>query len=191
MCSVLWECGYLCGDSCMYACGVFVCYINMWGVCFLCVHVCLCVHLQCSFSDVWAPWLPLPFPFTGSVSWEALGRCVWYDCPGVLLIITVGTFSISSHWMLCRHPILHAVSGFEHPVPWRKSQNSALWTNLFIIHTCSCSVRQALGSRWRPDQALALGESLNGSRRAAKEGSAWPTWLPFPPPQLSDEETWK
>lgn len=140
---------------------MFVCYINTWCVCFLCVLVCLCVHLQCSFLDVWAPRLPLLFPFTGSVSWETLGRCVWYDCPGVLLIITMGTFSISSQWMLCRHPILHAVSGFEHPVPWRQSQNSALWTDSFIIYTYSCS-------RWRPDQALALGEKPGWEQKGSQ-----------------------
>lgn len=60
-----------------------------------------------------------------------------------------------------------AISGVEQPVPWRQSQNSALWTNLLIYYTCSCSVWQALGSRWT--QCLAS----------------------FPPPQLSEEEAWE
>lgn len=50
MCSVLWECGYLCGDSCMYACGVFVCYINMWGGVFC---VCMCVYVYIYSAPFW------------------------------------------------------------------------------------------------------------------------------------------
>lgn len=78
-------------------------------MCFLCVHVYLCVYLHCSFLDVWAPRLPILFPFTDSVSREALGRCFWCDCGGVSLTDhCMSAFSVSSHWMLCRHPILHA-----------------------------------------------------------------------------------
>lgn len=159
-------------------------YVCLWRVCVLYKYVvCLYVHLQCSFLDVWAPRLPLPFPFPGSVSWEALGRCVWYDCPGVLLIITMGTFSISSQWMLCRP---------HFPCRLRVWTSCAMKTETelgsldWLVHH---SHMQLLQVKSRP--GFCLGRKPGWGRRAAKEGSARPTWLPFPPPQLSDKEAWK
>lgn len=96
-----------------------LCVICNMCVCFLCVRVCLCVHLRCSFLDVWAPWLPSPFPFTGSVSREALGRCSCVDCPGVFL--TGAWVPSASHLIGCCADTpfykLTSLSGFEQPAP--------------------------------------------------------------------------
>lgn len=142
MCDMLWMvclCMHwdMCKHVCVCSCVVFcehvdicvvihvcvlvgcLCVICNMCVCFLCVRVCLCVHLRCSFLDVWAPWLPSPFPFTGSVSREALGRCFCVDCPGVFL--TGAWVPSASHLIGCCADTpfykITSISGFEQPVP--------------------------------------------------------------------------
>lgn len=160
----------------------------MW--CVYVFSVCACMSMwHCSVLDVWVSWLPIPSPFTDLVSRAALGSYFWVTDP-------------ESYWPL-NGCLPHSISlnvmqsphfSSSHACAWRQSQNSVLLTNSSIIYTCSCSVWQALGSRWKLDLTFALRGSPHGSRLSRQEGSPrrWYSfhWPSFPSPQLSEGEAW-